>query len=309
MKVPVRIGLTVLIILFLAAALSYGQDVLVKDLTKIMDYHEGVNYAAKGKFKKAKEKFEKALKVDPSFEDASRALEVIENVTDRKIAKKSAIHFFKGVVYEGESQWDKAIAECSKAIELNPRFAYAYANRGVIYERKGQYDKAIFDHTETIKVKPRFALAYNNRAKAYQKKGQYDKAIADLSKAVELNPRLYIAFYNRGNAYDDRGQYDKAIADFDKAIELNPEFPVAYNNRGIAYYNKGEYDKAREDVRKAQSLGYPVHPALLNALRKASPEKSTGSQEACEEDCKKMFEKGELRQGMTVEDCIKMLCK
>jgi len=31
--------------------------------------------------------------------------------------------------------------------------------------------------------------------------------------------------------------------------------------------------------------------------------------EACVEDCRKMFEKGELRKGMTVEECIKVLCE
>jgi hypothetical protein len=80
-------------------------------------------------------------------------------------------------------------------------------------------------------------------------------------------------------------------------------------NRAIAYAITGEYDKAWEDVHKVQSLGSQVHPEFLEALREASPEKSTGSREACEEDCRKMIEKGELRQGMTVEECIKMLCK
>lgn len=44
-------------------------------------------------------------------------------------------------------------------------------------------------------------------------------------------------------------------------------------------------------------------------IYEASPEKSTDSREACKEDCRKMIERGELRQGMTVEECIKILCK
>jgi len=44
-------------------------------------------------------------------------------------------------------------------------------------------------------------------------------------------------------------------------------------------------------------------------IYEASPGKSTDSREACEEDCRKMIERGELRQGMTVEECIKTLCK
>lgn len=38
----------------------------------------------------------------------------------------------------------------------------------------------------------------------------------------------------------------------------------------------------------------------------ARPEKLN---KTCEEDCELMFRKGELKQGMTVEECIKILCK
>jgi len=136
---------------------------------------------------------------------------------------------------------------------------------------KGQYDKAIADYTKAIELNPRDAKAYNNRGNAYGNKGQYDQAIADYTKAIELNPRDATTYYNRGMSYGkDKGQHDQAIADYTKAIELNPRFAAAYNNRGIAYYNKGEYDKAWEDVYKAQSLGSQVHPGFLKALREDS---------------------------------------
>ena len=168
---------------------------------------------------------------------------------------------------------------------------------------------ALFISACAVPKKEKDAEAYNNRGVAWQRKGDYDRAITDYTKAIELNPRFAEAYYNRGNAYYSKGQYDQAISDCNKALELNPKLPAAYNNRGIACYYKGEYDKAWDDVYKAQSLGLQVHPEFLEALREASPEKSTDSREACEEDCRRMSEKGELRQGMTVEECIKMLCK
>ncbi len=188
---------------------------------------------------------------------------------------RAVVHFKKGDSYQEKGQWDKAIAEYNKAIELNPEYAEAYYNRGIAYGNKGQYDQAISDYT----------------------------------KAIELNPRYAMAYVTRGSAYRQKGQFDQAISDFNKVIEINPEFAEAYFNRALTYTIKGEYDKAWEDVHKAQSLGFQVHPGFLKDLREASPEKSTGSREACEEDCRKMIEKGELRQGMTVEECIKMLCK
>ena len=188
--------------------------------------------------------------------------------------------------------------------------ATAYYTQGSQYLERGQHNQAITSFTKAIELNPEYAEAYNDRGFAYLQKGQFDQAISDYTKAIELNPRSAEAYYNRGLAYgQDKGHYDQAISDYTKAVELNPRFAEAYNNRGVACYFKGEYDKAWDDVHKAQSLGIQVHPGFLKLLSEASPEKSTDSREACEEDCRKMIEKGELRQGMTVEECIKMLCK
>jgi len=169
------------------------------------------------------------------------------------------------------------------------------------------------------------ARAYYNRGNAWFMEGDFDRAISEYTNAIELNPRFADAYYNRGNAYRIKGQYDKAISDFAKAIELDPRNAEAYNNRAISYYMNGEYDKAWEDVQKAQSLGYQVPVIFLKLLREKSGlkdeqvgdllgaekafEKNIDPQETCEQDCKKMFEKGELRQGMTVKECIKVLCE
>ena len=42
-------------------------------------------------------------------------------------------HFAKGVSYQEKGQWDKAIAEYNKAIELNPKDAHAYYFRRIVY--------------------------------------------------------------------------------------------------------------------------------------------------------------------------------
>ena len=55
--------------------------------------------------------------------------------------------------------------------------AEAYNNRGVAYAAKGQYDQAISDYNKALEMNPRFAKAYYNRGLAYWRKGQPDQAI------------------------------------------------------------------------------------------------------------------------------------
>ena len=100
----------------------------------------------------------------------------------------------------------------------------------------GKYDLAIADFTKAIELNPRLALAYLNRGLAYASKGQFDLAITDFTKVIELNPRLAIAYYKRGVAYaDGKGQFDHAIADCTTAIELNPRYVEAYYSRGFVH--------------------------------------------------------------------------
>jgi formylglycine-generating enzyme required for sulfatase activity len=53
-----------------------------------------------------------------------------------------------------KGEYDKAIADCTEAIRLDPKHVEAYHNRGVAYWNKGEYDKAIADFTEAIRLEP-----------------------------------------------------------------------------------------------------------------------------------------------------------
>ena len=64
--------------------------------------------------------------------------------------------------------------------------------------------------------------------------------------------------------------FAQSIADFSKVIDIYPNDPAAYGNRAFSYYQIKEYDKAWADIRKIQSLGSPVNPQLLNALKQAT---------------------------------------
>ena len=213
MKLLRRITVSALIVLFISTGLCFGQDTVRQTLTT------GVEYAAQGKFKEAKVEFEKALKVDPFYESA-RSLKLIEEVNEGKIKTNAAIRYFKGVGYGFKGQNDQAIADFTKAIEINPRFAYAYYNRGNAYGRKGHYDQAISDFTKAIEIDSRFAMPYFSRGYAYGCKGQHDKAISDYNKAIEINPRYAEAHSNRGVAYDAKGNMKKACSDWKRACEL-----------------------------------------------------------------------------------------
>ena len=119
---------------------------------------------------------------------------------------------------------DKAIEDCSKALQIDPSIPDAYSNRGHAFFAKGQYDRAIDDLNEAVKLSPDDAEILNNRGLAYNDSGRYDRAIEDFDHAIRLSPKLAPAFYNRGNAYRRKGRYDRSIDDYDAAIRLDANY-------------------------------------------------------------------------------------
>ena len=178
-------------------------------------------------------------------------------LTGPSLATKS---FNQGVENSKLQQYDKAIADYTRAIGLDPKYAMAYYNRGLAYRKLVQFDKAITDWTKAIELDPKLAGAYNRRGDAYGRTQQYVKAIVDCNKAIELDPKVADYYLSRGFAYGDSKQYDKAITDWTKAIELDPEGADAYStydaysSRGWAYNKLNQFELAIADYTKAIEL-------------------------------------------------------
>ncbi len=92
MKVSANLGASVLIMLLLTVGLSYGQS------PGQASYEKGIEYATQGKFKEAKDAFEKVLKSDPVFSGAESCIITIEDVIGEKIKSDTAIHILKILV-------------------------------------------------------------------------------------------------------------------------------------------------------------------------------------------------------------------
>ena len=123
-----------------------------------------------------------------------------------------------------ENQRDLASAYFNRGLAYKAKsdLAMAYTIRGVAYGLKGDFDRAIADYTQAIQLDPKNAVSYNNRGAAYGIKGDLDGAIADYARAIQLDPKDATAYNNRCIVYTGKGDLDRAIADCTQAIRLDP---------------------------------------------------------------------------------------
>ena len=62
----------------------------------------------------------------------------------------------------------------------------AYMKRADLYKKLGQYNKAIIDYSKVIQIKPIFVMSYMSRGECYRALGNYQQAEADVGKATQI---------------------------------------------------------------------------------------------------------------------------
>jgi len=190
------------------------------------------------------------------------------------LGQQTAQDFLNG----GNVKMDKgdrvgAIADFSKAIELDPNFVTAYYRRGDAKIMKGgDLDGSITDYSKAIELDPNFASAYCRRGNARMYKKDWEGATADWSKAIKLNPTSTEPYLSRGITEMNKKDWEGAIADCSKVIELNPTSTVAYFNRGNAKIEKANWMVLLPTSRKTLSSNrkkiFPTLPVGLPRRQK-----------------------------------------
>jgi tetratricopeptide (TPR) repeat protein len=115
-----------------------------------------------------------------------------------------------------------------------------YYTEGVAKAKKGDFDGALSDLDKAIELNPNLVAPYFARGLARQSKSDFKGALADYSKAIQLRPDYSPAYDSRGSLKAAQGDLGGAIADFDKSIEINSTNVRAYSNRCLAKFGKGD---------------------------------------------------------------------
>jgi tetratricopeptide (TPR) repeat protein len=165
---------------------------------------------------------------------------------------RSIAFYNRGGIYKERKDYDRAVADYSEAIKLDPQFASAYINRGLVYDLKGESDAAAGDFSRAIELKPDEPLAYYDRGYIRSwEKHDYDGAIADLSKAIELGNKDAPTYLYLALAYQGKKDYRRAVTNYDEGLKLAPNNAIALSSRGTAYQNLGDFDHALADYNAA----------------------------------------------------------
>ena len=142
---------------------------------------------------------------------------------------KLAIDYFKQA-YEAQMKGslEEAVVLYTRSIEFHPT-AEAFTFRGWTYSFMGRYDEAIAECHKAIEVDPDFGNPYNDIGAYLIELGRFDEAIPWLEKAILAKRYESYCFphLNLGRIWEKKGDYLKAAACYENALKANPDYTLA----------------------------------------------------------------------------------
>jgi tetratricopeptide (TPR) repeat protein len=146
---------------------------------------------------------------------------------------------------------DEALAESTRALELDPVSPIINLHLGWHYLYTKQYDRALEQLGKTLELDPNYALAHWYRGLAYEQKRMYPDALREMGKARDLLPGNLAVQSDIGHVYavsGDKGDAERVIA------ELKRESAHGYVNQyelALIYIGLGQNETAFKSLDSA----------------------------------------------------------
>jgi putative GTP pyrophosphokinase len=124
-----------------------------------------------------------------------------------------------------KNQFEEANALYSRILELKPQDSICsliYKHRGMAEFAQSRYDEAIADFTRALDLEKTYKIAYY-RGVVYSVLKRYAEAIDDFTMALTINPFQAFCLFRRGQAYYHIGDYPQALSDCEAALAMEPQ--------------------------------------------------------------------------------------
>lgn len=169
-----------------------------------------------------------------------------------------SLFYLSGLIQTNHAlkKYDDAISYCDQILKENPEDSFSYRYRGMAYGKKLNYEAAIKDYLKLIEIGKRDESVYNSLGYWYSKIGEFKNAFNNLSISLQMNSTHPYALDNMGYVKYAEGNYKKAMELINRSLDIDPSNSYAYKNRALVHIKVGDRELAIQDLRKAESLGY-----------------------------------------------------
>lgn len=199
---------------------------------------------------------------------------------ERVLFRLKDVYLERAKMYLEKHSMEKAVADCTAAINADSLFIQAYETRAIAYGALKDLAKSAEDYKKMSEITNGRADYLYELARAYQGQNKHKEAISILSELIKQNPKDDNLLESRASSYLIMRNFPSAISDFDNLIKMDPQDSTFWKMRGIANIGSKNFQNAVQDLTKALSLG-----AGADALKqRAEAYKSLGRKDLAEKD-------------------------
>lgn len=181
-------------------------------------------------------------------------------------AAEYALHMDLATEAMKNRQFETAVQEWNRVLELSPKEARVHNSLGVALIELGRVDEAIARYRDALALFPRYPEAHNNLGEALARTGAVKEAVVEFEQAVQLDPEYAIAHANLGLLLARNGQAELALTHLERDVEIRPDAAEARRNLGHALADKGDFEQARIQLEEASKLFAGKEPLTLHLL-------------------------------------------
>ena len=134
----------------------------------------------------------------------------------------------EGIFNINSGKFQEAIENINKSLELKKDWEIPYFYRAVANQALENFDEAMLDYTKAIQLNEKMTDAYYNRAKIILSRKDIENpnienAVKDLEKALELDEEFIDALFAMAAAQKKLENYHKALEYLEKLLEIEPD--------------------------------------------------------------------------------------
>lgn len=239
---------------------------------------------SKEKYSEATQTLEKAIELQPGYADVQHTLGTLYEKIGRGVEARDRFkkaldinpNYFSARVmlaksYIGDRNYQRTLEELSTCLSVAPTFYVDHVKNLINLVR----NDAPADERETIfhqllEEKPSSSQVSKQIALEAIRNGDCDFALAELKKSLSMNPDYPDLHNIMGIAYANKGLTDDAILEFEMALKIHPDYLKARLNLALTLYEKGDSEAAMKNLMVVLKLD-PNNELAQNLLKELQP--------------------------------------
>jgi len=192
-------------------------------------------------------------------EDLKKAEELANKASDLDSSNHDAQNVM-GFIYMVKGQYDQAIVQGKRAVELAPNVTDTYALLALSQSFSGHYNDAIDSSIKAMRLAPFYPPWFlTTLYRSYFMAGSFEEAIETIRGFLDKSPDHQRAPVWLAAAYAALGQPEKARAEAEQILNKQPAFSLEAFSKAYPFKNRADFDRMLAYAREA---GLPDKPPL-----------------------------------------------